>query len=63
MANSTSDYFSNTQLPFDGNLTVKSENQTPKKTTIEFILAYSKSLEFVKSSSSTKNIIAEVNLN
>lgn len=63
MANFTPNYFTNTQLPFSEELHAESKRVAPKKSTIDFILSYSKSLEFVKNNNGSKAIVAEVNLN
>ncbi len=64
MANSTQDFLFNTSAPRNGQTndqTVKGNG--PKKATIDFILAFSKSLEVVESNGSKSKSQAEIMLN
>lgn len=62
MANFTPDYLSNSI--YDGRQAQQSvDRSTPKRSTLNFLKAYSKSLEFVKTKQENPRIIAEVNLN
>lgn len=62
MANFTPDSLSNSI--YDGRHAQSSVDRTsPKRSTLNFLKAYSKSLEFVKTKQDNPRIIAEVNLN
>lgn len=63
MANFTPDFYSNTQPSFGKKVDARNNEGMPKKSTIDFILSYSKSIEFMKQSGGKQNVIAEVNLN
>lgn len=63
MANFTPDFYSNTQPSFGEDFDAKINEEMPKRSTIDFILSYSKSIEFVKRNVGKRNVIAEVNLN